>query len=271
MGDFAELLKEARAEKGYRSARAFYQWLKECGISFNYSYYMQLEQGALPSEKVVGEIGSTLKGRWADKLTLAYCRSLFPKQAYLFKDDLKRMEKTELQAEQGSSISAPTPQKELTIKQISTLARSELHYHLFLLSTLARKPITIDEIKNIISQKGISNALKDLLDEGIIRQSKEGIEALSIEARFPEAYNEDLKDAYRKFDSWDETFGAAFGLELMLNKMLIRRVSFRYVSLIRKQLETLFDLVRTSDEVDVRFNDKVLQLKVVLRQGNLPG
>jgi hypothetical protein len=61
------------------------------------------------------------------------------------------------------------------------------------------------------------------------------------------------------------------GLDLLVNKMIIRRVSGRYLVIIRKQLEVLFELVKSSDETDIRFNDQVLQLKVALRQGKLPG
>jgi hypothetical protein len=101
--------------------------------------------------------------------------------------------------------------------------------------------------------------------------TKDAFEQTSVEMRFPEAYNADLKAAYAKFDTWDETFGSNYGLEKLVNKMIVRRVSGRYLALVRKQLEVLFDLTKASDEVDQRYNDSVLQLKVSLRQGKLPG
>jgi hypothetical protein len=93
----------------------------------------------------------------------------------------------------------------------------------------------------------------------------------AMELRFPEAYTTELKEAYVKFDRWDQNFGKKFNLEQMVNKMLVRRVSGRYLSLVRKQLDLLFELTKTSDEVDDRYNENVLQLMVSLRQGKLPG
>jgi hypothetical protein len=113
--------------------------------------------------------------------------------------------------------------------------------------------------------------LKQLSGAALVRVAEEGFEAVSIESRFPDAYNDELKAAYAKFDLWDEEFGARMGLDLLVNKMIIRRVSGRYLVIIRKQLEVLFELVKSSDETDIRFNDQVLQLKVALRQGKLPG
>ena len=59
--------------------------------------------------------------------------------------------------------------------------------------------------------------------------------------------------------------------EQLINKMIVRRVSGRYLALVRKQIDVLFELTKTSDEVDSRYNENVLQLKVSLRQGKLPG
>lgn len=270
MGDFSNELKLAREALGHKSAKAFFLWLKKSGVSFNYSYYMRLEQGGLPSEGLVKEIAHALKGEWEDRLVLAYCRALFPKKSYLFNP-------------QGlapkASAGKPTPervqgkenQRELNLKQVAMISQSETHYHLFLLTTLARKPISSEELRQWFAVKSLESALKGLEEAELIRSSPEGIEALSLEAKFPEPYNQELKAAYEKFDKWDESFGAELGLEILINKMQIRRVSGRYISIIQKQLETLFDLVRSADEMDGRFNDKILQLKVVLRQGNLPG
>lgn len=268
MSDFSEELKLARKSKGHSQAKAFYQWLKNKGISFNYSYYMRLEQGGLPSEKVVRELSQAIKGEWQDRLILAYCRSLFPKNAYLFpKGDWS------IPAQEESSSSKPQQslQQELTVKQVSVLASAELNYHLFLLSTLARKSISEQELEVWFSEKAIQSSLKQLGSVNLIRKTETGFEALSTEMRFPDAYNQELKDAYKKFDEWDESFGTQLAMDLLINKMLIRRVSGRYLSIIQKQLENLFEIVRSSDEMDARFNDNVLQLKVVLRRGRLPG
>jgi hypothetical protein len=138
-------------------------------------------------------------------------------------------------------------------------------------ATLARSPVAEKDLATWLSPRALAAAVRELKAAGLIRVSPAGFEAVSVEARFPEAYNRELKAAYAQFDQWDETFGGQFALDFLLNKMLIRRVSARYLAIIRKQLDLLFDLVKSSDETELRHNDNVLQLKVVLRQGKLPG
>jgi hypothetical protein len=271
MTAFAEELKRSRQSAGFKTASAFFDWLKAKGIGFNYSYYMRLEQGALPSEKVVNELASTLKKDWADRLILAYCESLFPKQAYLFTHIATEDEPADELAPRESSSASPEGQKELTPRQVAMLAQNEATYHLFLLSTLARRAIRINEVERWFSVKALNASLKLLGEAGLVNVSKGEFEHTAVELRFPEAYNNDLKDAYAKFDAWDESFGRKYGLEQLLNKMIVRRVSGRYLALVRKQLDVLFELTKTSDEVDQRYNDNVLQLRVSLRQGKLPG
>lgn len=269
MSGFAEELKRARFALGHKTARSFFFWLKERGISFNYSYYMRLEQGGLPSEKVVRELAGVLKGDWSDLLVQAYCRSLFPEKSYLFQPPPVPTAARAEEAEDKPYV--PGGQRELTPRQVAAIASHESVYHLFLLATLARTPIVPGEIARWLPAKAVAAGLRLLEKEGLVRIGPEGFEARTIEARFPEAHDAKLKEAYAKFDLWDESFGGQFALEFLVNKMMVRRVSLRYLGIIRRQLETLFDLVRASDEVDTRFNDQVLLMKVVLRQGKLPG
>lgn len=266
MSAFAQELKSARSVLGHKNARAFFDSLKEKGVSFNYSYYMRLEQGGLPSEKVAQEIASALKGELADRLILAYCRCLFPKNSYLFEAPAAKKEPA-----QAEKTYVPSGQKELSLKQVAVIAASKANYHLFLAATLARRLVKEKEFHEWFNPRELAVSLKQLGEAALVRVTEEGFEAVSIESRFPDAYNSELKAAYSKFDLWDEEFGARMGLDLLVNKMIIRRVSGRYLVIIRKQLEVLFELVKSSDETDVRFNDQVLQLKVALRQGKLPG
>lgn len=266
MSAFAETLKSARKNLDHKNARAFFSWLKSKGASFNYSYYMRLEQGGIPSEKVVQEIASALKGEWTDRLVLAYCQSLFPKYSYLFP-----VKTAASQASAGSKPPSAKTQKELTPRQVAVIAGSEANYQIFLLATLSRGPVEDKELLRWFPKRALSAAIKELTAADILKANPGFVEAMSVEARFPDAYNDQIKEAYAKFDRWDERFGEHFGLEFLVNKMLIRRVSGRYLTIIRKQLDALFELVKTSDEVDTRYNDSVLQMKVVLRQGKLPG
>ncbi len=267
MGQFHEELKSARLALGHKTARAFFTWLKASGVSCNYSYYMQLEQGGLPSEKVANEMAAALKGERGERLILAYCRGLFPRHGYLFPE----IGEAAAKATAAKVPYAPSGQKELTPRQVAVIATDKTTYHVFLLATLARKPVPLNEMQKLIKGKTLQTALDLLARAGLVQVADEAFAALAVEAKFPAADSKELKEAYAKFDLWDESFGEEFSLESILNKMMIRRVSGRYLVIIRNQLESLFELVRSSDETDLRFNDKVLQLKVVFRQGNLPG
>lgn len=273
MTPFAEELKKSRKAAGFKTASAFFEWLKTKGIGFNYSYYMRLEQGGLPSEKVVSELASSVKKDWADRLILAYCASLFPRQGYLFAGSAASAPSVPVDepAPRESGSASPQGQKELTPRQVAALVHNEATYHLFLLSTLARRAVRTSEVEEWYSTKTLNSSLKILSDAGLVSVVKGEFEHTAVEMRFPEAYNSELKEAYAKLDLWDESFGRKSGLEQLINKMIVRRVSGRYLALVRKQLDVLFELTKTSDEVDQRYNENVLQLKVSLRQGKLPG
>lgn len=268
---FSEELKHIRAQLGLKSARSFFEWLKAKGVSFNYSYYMRLEQGGLPSEKVVNELASAIKGEAAEHLILKYCTLLFPKHERLFSiNEKKAQPSTGAFEKQSNELKKAMPaQKELSMRQVMAIASSKSTYHLFLLLTLSRRPILEAELFSL--SKSFQAALRTLASVDLLNVSDDGVEAKSIESRFPDSYNQELKDAYTKFDEWDEDFGIAFGFDLLLNKMLIRRVSGRYLSIIQTQLESLFELIRASDELDYKYNDQVLQLSVTMRKGKLPG
>ena len=269
MKSFAEQLKATRQLLGYKQARPFYNSLKDQGISFNYSYYMRLEQGkVLPSEKVVNEIAQGVGEKEAEALVQCYCRSLFPRFSYLFSH--YEVEEAVSPMKEPATAQA-TKQKELSEKQIACLAAHEIHYHLFLLFTLSRNPIRPEQLTDFVNKQELSKALANLEKQDFLRLTEKGYEAMAVESKFPEAHNKELKKAYALFDTWDISFGEKYGLESVLNKMLIRRVSFRYIGIIRKQLEVLFELVKSSDEMDTRYNEKVIQLRVQLRQGRLPG
>jgi hypothetical protein len=59
--------------------------------------------------------------------------------------------------------------------------------------------------------------------------------------------------------------------ESVLQKMLIRRVSSRYLSVIQAHCGVLLDLVRAADEMDATQNDDVLMLNISVQRGALPG
>lgn len=268
------LLAETRKRLGYSTSRAFFDHLKKQGVSFNYSYYMRIErEGALPSAKVVREIASALPEVEGEALVLGYCRDIFPEHSFLFPERGSSPQASKDQAEDAAPVANTShgKQSELSLRQVSTIVKSENHYYTFLLLSLARTPITLAQFQEHFPAKVVQPVLDDLLKERIITESKSMYSAVSVETRFPEAYNDELKRAYARMDEWDVDFGKHFQLEQFVNKMMIRRVSPRYLGIIQHQLEGLFDLVRASDENDSRFNESVIQLRVNLRKGRLPG
>lgn len=267
MNGFSSQLINTRARLGHKTAKAFFLLMKKRGISFNYPYYMRLEQGErLPSEKVVNEIALALGREVGEALVLAYCQTIFPKFQNLFdSQDVQSIPAT------MKNTYVPGGQKELSPKQVATLRSQESNYHLFLLVTLSRKQIPLTELENFFSDRQLNSAVKALCESEIIQLGPHGVEALAVEARFPEAQDQFLKDAYAQFDKWDEKFGEAFGLERFINKMMIRRISGRYLGIIRKHLEVLFEMIKSSDETDLRHNDRVLKLRVTIEEGKLPG
>lgn len=72
-------------------------------------------------------------------------------------------------------------------------------------------------------------------------------------------------------DEWDQEFAEAFQLQKIIEKLMIRRVSFRYIGLIRRHFDLLFDLIRSADETDLRHNSKVIHLQAKLGYGSLSG
>ena len=134
--------------------------------------------------------------------------------------------------------------------------------------TLARRPLEQKDLENFKSFKKAIIALKA---ENILIQSGETIQAASTEFAFPKAETTALIKYYETFDLWDKEFEKKFSLETLVNKMMIRRISPRYLGLIQKQIEVLVDILRISDESDIRHNNQVIQLQINLCKGEIPG
>ena len=72
-------------------------------------------------------------------------------------------------------------------------------------------------------------------------------------------------------DEWDGEFSTIFDLNEFARKVFIRRVSYRYLGLIKNNLNNLFDLIRASDELDSKYNNKIIQFSVSVNEGEIPG
>jgi len=186
--DFAHVLRQLRKRAGHEKARSFHSALIDHGVEINYAYYMKMEAGkVLPSNKVVEQISRSLADEDAATLILAYCRTLFPKSKHLFPSPdsgpVVKETKRETQAAGASSATG----RELNRRQVHVLARSKAHYHLFLTATLARRPLTLTELQNVVHYKHLQVATADLEAAKIIRVAGDGIKTYANEHQFPSA------------------------------------------------------------------------------------
>lgn len=269
MGLFNQTLKEIRARLGHGSAKSFFQDLEKRGVECNYPYYMKLEKGdAFPSSGLVNQIAKALPELEAARLVKAYCADQFRDFQFLFE-----IESGEDSGGAGADSLAEVSQgqRELSVRQVSVLGTAAATYHIFLLCTLARRPLAIAELAEYFPKKVLESNLDLLLKEKILVQISSGIQAFSPDVIFPREKDAALSLVYKKFDQWDLEFGEQFELEELVSRMAIRRISFRYLGIIHKQLELLFDLVRASDEIETKHNSQIIQLQVQLKKGSLPG
>lgn len=265
---FGETLIKLRSELGHKSAKSAHDYFHGRGLDCNYQYYVKIEKSlVLPSNQLVNQLAKLLKNKkQAETLIQAFCSDQFKSFAYLFKPSDAT---TQIKYPTASSEPQfPQGQKTLSTKQIHTLAKRKETYYLFLLITLSRRPLRLPEIENL---KGLKSAVSQLQEDGILILAKDEITATSTEFVFPKADSDDLKLCFEKFDSWDKEFEKEFTLENIINKMMIRRISVRYLNLILQQIDVLASTLRVSDESDSHHNNQVVQLQIRLSKGELPG
>lgn len=268
--NISEFLVFIRSEEGGEHAKSFHSQLAKRGLECNYPTYKKIENGQLlPSPSLVSQIAEALPPAWKEELLLAYVRTQLPEYAYLFPGEMNA------RTPAPKARPAPTPSgsavRELTKRQISILARSSAHYHLFLMLSLARRPLPRKELEKKFRRE-FEKIMTDFEDGEFLLPEESGIAMRTTDWKFPNSLEEpSLAKTYKQFDEWDLQFGDQFGFEILLQRMLIRRISPRYLALIQKQLEICLDLVRTSDELDSRYNESLVQVRVQLKSGNVPG
>lgn len=271
--EFARRLKEIRQIEGYSSARAFFGALqKRVGVSFNYSYYMRVEKGAvLPSPKVLREITPALKAEQAAQLVLVYCQEMFPAQAGLFAEKISQVSLPPAPAAKKNPARPTAPRGlELSLRQVQALARSDSHYYLFLICTLSRNPFSVEEISNFFGSGDLTAPLEQLEIEKIIYLSEGKIRAISDEMRFP-AKTAELAPLYEKFTAWDRAFPEKFAFTKAGSKFMIRRTTSAGKQLILRHHELLIELLRNSDDARTELLDEVMFFSFSLHTGKMPG
>lgn len=260
--ELAQLLLTYQKRLGHHTLKAFFLDLQSKGLECNYQYFSKLTKGsALPSSSIINQIAKALPQEMGEKIIYCFCAQQFESFAYLFQaQELKQVESKKGIIDQGQRI--------LTTKQIAVLAENKEHYFLFLILTLSRRSVKSEELQSLKKKEKVIEAL---ISAEICHRVDDLIEANSSEFRFPADDTLVIKEAYQRFDQWDREFSEHFSFETLINKMMIRRISPRYLGIIQKNAELLFDFVRASDEADKRYNQEVIHLNFILKKGELPG
>jgi hypothetical protein len=238
---------------------------------------MKLEKGlTIPSAQVLNQIASGLEVYDGEELVLSYCRELLPRYDYLFQNQnlhfsLTKKKKVDHQIVVENTQQSSVGQTELTLKQIHFLGLEQINYHIFVLLTLARHGIPLADLQKHFGQEKFNFTFEKMMEQNIAYATENKAFAMQSDIRFPKSDLPELEKIYQQFDEWDETIGDDFHFEEVIKKMFLRRISVRYLGLIQKNLELLFETVKSSDETDKRYNQTVIQVKIHLKKGTLPG
>jgi hypothetical protein len=276
-------LASIKAKLGYRSAKSFYdQYLTvRTRLDFNYSYFMKIEGGKInPSPQIISNLCSAFEEPDAQEIMLSYCESIFPERAEVFKQvkTAKRAGSTlRAASEPATPASQSGTQSFLTPMQVACLSQSKLHYLAFLLLTLARHPISLSDLKNALppsknaGEREIEILIREFTKVRLVKLQDGNVSSIANDMKFPVADSPALKRTYETIDAWNIGFHQDMRFEPVVQKMMLRRVSPRYLSVIQAHCNIMLDLIRASDELDSSYNDEVLMLNVSIQSGNLPG
>ena len=151
------------------------------------------------------------------------------------------------------------------------MAESKTNYLVFLLVTLSRFDFELKELASFFEKTDLDKSVARLREHNLIHLNNSKLSVNLVERIFPKPINVDMKKQYKSFDAWDTEIGNLFHFTEITNRKFVRRVSGRYISLIEKHLQIVFELIRTADEIDPKHNDKVVQFQLNFQSGELPG
>ncbi len=269
-------LIEIRTELGFTSARAFYQdyLCRKSSLEFNYSYYMKIEGSrVLPSAHMVSAIAETLDPDHQQTLIISFCQTLFPTHSAIFnssKPSGRRRRAAELRVPNQQDVTLIKP-RWLTPAQVAAVAKSKVHYFVFLILTLARSPISTLELANILNSADLKRPLDDLSALKLASLSGDRVTCIAKELKFPKADSPAIQGYYEAIDIWNLEFAKEMKFNQSIDKMFVRRVSSRYVPLLAMHAQLMFDSLKAFDEVDQSYNDDVVMVNCSISLGQLPG
>lgn len=266
MDQVGQALVSIRLELGFKTSKDFFNYLKGRGLECNYQHFVKIEKNiCLPSNILINQMAGALNKNNAEQLINAFGQTIFPQFSYLFAGGkAKAITKTKMLKKNETN----SGQKVLTVKQVSSLAKRKENYYLFLILTLSRTPVVLEELKSL---KNFRKAVKELEDSGVVVVEENSVRSTASEFKFPKEKDSQLENMYAQFDLWDIDFSTDFNFETLINKMMTRRISPRYISVILKQIDGLADLVRLADESDQSHNTEVIHMHLKVQKGELPG
>jgi hypothetical protein len=262
---FVHTLVELRKSLGFSSSLGFFRELQNRGaIEVNYSQYMRIETGKVGAKPEFVYGITKIYPDCADRLVTAYCSDIFPEQAHLFGE-------ARLDAEEAISQNPLLiPQVELTRKQVMNIAKSEMHYVAYLVLTLSRKTLNRAELERSIVGFD-SKVLQDLIQCEVLSEMKGGYYSRAKERIFPVDDSREVIEAYSRLDRWDLNLERWLRSEKIYRQSLVRRVSPRYIPIIKKYAENLIDLLNASDEVDSSRNTSAIALTINIKRMDVDG
>lgn len=278
MGKFANTLVKVRKDSGYKSARSFYEALQSSGAEFDYSYYTRIEKGdLLPSSKIVSTITGRLKeASLKEGLIKAFCSEQFPEFTHLFPEAESQKFDPELM-EGVSNAAFPIllkKQQFLSLQQTKMISLTKHHYFIYLLITLARRPLSLEECSNTtgLNFDHCEKILKDLLKVKVLVNKEGQIDSFVKESHFPKRSDyPSLAETYSRLDEWDLEFGNQMNFKLLKKKFSLRRISPRSLPVILQITDGLIKLLEISDDSRDERNSLVISFSQQIKVGKLPG
>ncbi len=267
-------LKNIRIRLGHSSARSFYLGhLEKNGLQgMNYAYYMKVENDeALPSPTAISAIGATLGRPDRRALILIYCETLFPNDKSLFTKGPQEKVPERVSEDTSYGTATSPSQQVLSQRQVAKILESIQHYALFLVIEMARYPVSIETIQKFLPKADVLSLVGEFERLRLVRVDDGNVSPVSTEVKFPPADNKALESLYAQMDLWAPSIDGMLSLQKQRQKVLVRRISERYLSLIARQTDLLVDLIKASEEVDPVHNDQVVTLNLSLFSGPVPG
>jgi hypothetical protein len=122
-----------------------------------------------------------------------------------------------------------------------------------------------------MGEREIESLMREFTKARLVKIQDGKVSSIANDMKFPAADSPALMKTYEAIDSWNIAFHQDMRFEPVVQKMMLRRVSSRYLSVIQAHCNIMIDLIRASDELDSAHNDEVLMLNVSIQSGSLPG